>query len=104
MVWSPFRSSSGAGLVYLASVEPVIQLVLTRTPECCALPLSLIHISANESAIASEWARYGLATHADVIFGQEVGSKANSIASMLACGYERLCPYGAAGRYSDLSP
>ena len=36
--------------------------------------------AANESAIASEWARYGLATHADVIFGQEVGSKANSIA------------------------
>ena len=27
---------SGAGLVYLASVEPVVQLVLTRTPECCA--------------------------------------------------------------------
>ena len=25
----------GAGLVYLASVEPVIQLALTRTPECC---------------------------------------------------------------------
>ena len=24
---------TGAGLVYLASVEPVIQLVLTRTPE-----------------------------------------------------------------------
>lgn len=44
--------------------------------------------AANESAIASEWNRYGLARHADVIFGQEVGSKANSIASMLACGYE----------------
>ena len=29
---------TGAGLVYLASVEPVIQLVLTPTPECCALP------------------------------------------------------------------
>ena len=28
----------GAGLVYLASVEPVVQLVLARTPECCALP------------------------------------------------------------------
>ena len=41
-----------------------------------------------ESAIASEWKRYGLARHADVIFGQEVGSKANSIATMLACGYE----------------
>lgn len=27
---------SGAGLVYLASVEPVVQLVLSRTPECCA--------------------------------------------------------------------
>lgn len=26
----------GAGLVYLASVEPVVQLVLSRTPECCA--------------------------------------------------------------------
>ena len=24
----------GAGLVYLASVEPVLQLVLARTPEC----------------------------------------------------------------------
>ena len=29
---------TGAGLVYLASVAPVIQLALTRTPECCALP------------------------------------------------------------------
>ena len=27
---------AGAGLVYLASVEPVVQLVLSRTPECCA--------------------------------------------------------------------
>lgn len=44
--------------------------------------------AANESAIASEWKRYGLAQHADIIFGQEVGSKANSIATMLACGYE----------------
>ena len=44
--------------------------------------------AANESAIASEWKRYGLSQHADIIFGQEVGSKANSIATMLACGYE----------------
>ena len=44
--------------------------------------------AANESAIESEWIRYGLARHADVIFGQEVGSKANSIAVMLRCGYE----------------
>lgn len=44
--------------------------------------------AANESAIASEWNRYGLSIHADVIFGQEVGSKANSIATMLGCGYE----------------
>ena len=28
----------GAGLVYLAGVEPVVQLVLARTPVCCALP------------------------------------------------------------------
>ena len=26
----------GAGLVYLAAIEPVVQLVLARTPECCA--------------------------------------------------------------------
>lgn len=44
--------------------------------------------AANESAIESEWTRYGLSRRADVIFGQEVGSKANSIAVMLACGYE----------------
>lgn len=44
--------------------------------------------SANESAIESEWQRYGLARHTDIIFGQEVGSKANSIATMLATGYE----------------
>lgn len=25
----------GAGLVYLAAIEPVLQIVLTRTPECC---------------------------------------------------------------------
>lgn len=28
----------GAGLVYLASVDPVLQMVLTRTPEVCCLP------------------------------------------------------------------
>ena len=27
---------TGAGIVTLASVEPVVQLVLSRTPECCA--------------------------------------------------------------------
>lgn len=27
---------AGTGLVYLASVEPVVQMVLSRTPECCA--------------------------------------------------------------------
>ena len=35
-----------------------------------------------------EYSLHQLHTVADVIFGQEVGSKANSIASMLACGYE----------------
>ncbi len=30
------RFARRSGLVYLASVEPVIQLVLSRTPECCA--------------------------------------------------------------------
>ena len=44
--------------------------------------------AANESAIESEWQRYGLAVHADVIFGQKVDSKANSIADMLGCGYQ----------------
>lgn len=52
--------------------------------------------AANESAIASEWKRYGLARHADVIFGQEVGSKANSIATML--GLRVREPQGHDGR------
>ena len=65
--------------------------------------------AANESAIASEWKRYGLARHADVIFGQEVGSKANSIATMLACGYEScqrcgLCADPAGPRGRQLAP
>ena len=44
--------------------------------------------SANASALENEWARCGLDTYADVIFGQEVGSKAGCISQMLSCGYE----------------
>lgn len=64
---------------------------LSRSPawrkacaSCTPWPDVAVVSAANESAIASEWKRYGLARHADVIFGQEVGSKANSIATMLA--------------------
>ena len=60
--------------------------------------------AANESAIESEWTRYGLARHADVIFGQEVGSKANSIASMLACGYESRKVMMVATRWATPRP
>ena len=44
--------------------------------------------AANESAIESEWQRYGLSRHTDIIFGQEIGSKANCISHMLSCGYQ----------------
>lgn len=44
--------------------------------------------AANESAIESEWQRYGLVRHTDVIYGQEIGSKANCIADMLSTGYQ----------------
>ena len=44
--------------------------------------------SANASALENEWARCGLDAYADVIFGQEVGSKAGCISQMLSCGYE----------------
>ena len=45
--------------------------------------------AANESAIASEWKRYGLAQHADIIFGQEVGSKAACIHAMAEGRYDK---------------
>ena len=56
--------------------------------------------AANESAIASEWKRYGLARHADVIFGQEVGSKANSIAQAAAANGVAFAPI-LPGREAD---
>ena len=54
---------TGVGLVYLASVEPVIQLVLTRTPECCALPCRTDAdcASALRKSLRSCWLGRGLA-------------------------------------------
>lgn len=48
----------GAGLVYLASVEPVLQLVLARTPECCPCGCRTDAgggIRAQDTAALREW-------------------------------------------------
>ena len=75
----------------IQALEPTFEPfpgVETRLRQLHAVADVAVVSAANESAIESEWTRYGLSRHADVIFGQEVGSKANSIAVMLACGYE----------------
>lgn len=48
----------GAGLVYLAAIEPVVQLVLARTPECCVCGCRTDAnggIHAQDAAALREW-------------------------------------------------
>ena len=82
------REQKAAVVRKQAELQRVERKIDNRLRQLHAVADVAVVSAANESAIASEWKRYGLARHADVIFGQEVGSKANSIATMLACGYE----------------
>jgi phosphoglycolate phosphatase-like HAD superfamily hydrolase len=43
--------------------------------------------SANSEALNSEWNRHNLMPQVDVVYGQEVGSKADAIADLLTKGY-----------------
>lgn len=76
---------TGAGLVYLASVEPVIQLVLTRTPECCALPCRTDAdggvLAADATAVRQRFAH----SRAVLLAGPGLGESAGRVLSAL-CG------------------
>ena len=45
--------------------------------------------SANTEAVLSEWQRHGLIEYVDVLFGQEDGTKAASIQSLIDNGYDK---------------
>lgn len=76
---------TGAGLVYLASVEPVIQLVLTRTPECCALPCRTDGdggvMAADAAAVRQRFAH----SRAVLLAGPGLGDSAGRVLNAL-CG------------------
>lgn len=85
----------GAGLVYLAAIEPVLQLVLSRTPECCPCGCRTDNtggIRAQDTAALRAWfadkntvllAGPGLGENAGAICGGLLGKKAPWAAAVL---------------------
>lgn len=85
----------GAGLVYLASVEPVLQLVLANTPECCPCSCRTDNsggIRAQDTAALREWfvdkntvllAGPGLGENAGAVCGGLLGKRAPWAAAVL---------------------
>lgn len=85
----------GAGLVYLASVEPVLQLVLANTPECCPCGCRTDNsggIRAQDTAALREWfvdkntvllAGPGLGENAGAVCGGLLGKRAPWAAAVL---------------------
>lgn len=75
---------SGAGLVYLASVEPVLQLALARTPECCVCPCRTARnggIHAQDAAALREWSR--TKNNTVLLAGPGLGESAASVCKAL---------------------
>ena len=85
---------SGAGLVYLASVEPVLQLALARTPECCVCPCRTARnggIHAQDAAALREWFR--TKNNTVLLAGPGLGESAASVCKALL---HRNAPWSAA--------
>lgn len=85
---------SGAGLVYLASVEPVLQLALARTPECCVCPCRTARtggIHAQDAAALREWFR--AKNNTVLLAGPGLGESAASVCKALL---HRNAPWSAA--------
>ena len=76
---------TGAGLVYLASVEPVIQLVLSRTPECCALPCRTDGDGGVMAADAAQVRQRFAHSRAVLLAGPGLGDSAGRVLNAL-CG------------------
>lgn len=84
----------GAGLVYLAAPEAVLQLVLTRTPECCALPCAADAAGEILPASAAKVCAKVRNEHTVLLIGPGLGSGA---AGML----RHLLPLGWPGTVLD---
>ena len=85
---------TGAGLVYLASVEPVVQLVLARTPECCVCPCRTAKnggIHPQDAAALQQWFA---AKNAVLLAGPGLGDSAAAVCRALLAG--RRSPWRAA--------
>ena len=73
----------GAGLVYLASVEPVVQMVLARTPECCACGCRTAAgggIHPQDAAALRSWFAE---KHAVLLAGPGLGERAGEVCRAL---------------------
>lgn len=73
----------GAGLVYLAGIEPVLQLVLARTPECCPCGCRTDGsggIHAQDTAALRGWFA---GKHTVLLAGPGLGDNAGNICSVL---------------------
>ena len=73
----------GAGLVYLASVEPVIQLVLSRTPECCACGCRTAANGGIHPQDADALRRWFADRHAVLLAGPGLGESAAAVGKPL---------------------
>ena len=73
----------GAGLVYLASVEPVIQLVLSRTPECCACGCRTAANGGIHPQDADALRRWFADRHAVLLAGPGLGGSAADVCKAL---------------------
>lgn len=73
----------GAGLVYLASVEPVIQLVLSRTPECCACGCRTAANGGIHPQDADALRRWFSDRHAVLLAGPGLGESAADVCKAL---------------------
>lgn len=73
----------GVGLVYLASVEPVVQLVLSRTPECCACPCRAAETGGIAPQDAATLRERFAAKHAVLLAGPGLGESAAEICPAL---------------------
>ncbi len=77
---------TGAGLVYLASVEPVVQIALTRTPECCACGCHTGPDGCLSSKDAAALRQWFAGKNAVLLAGPGLGSGAGGIVTELLRG------------------
>ena len=73
----------GAGLVYLASVEPVLQLVLSRTPECCACGCRASAVGGIHPQDAAALRSWFTDKHAVLLVGPGLGESAGAVCKAL---------------------